>query len=278
MRERNHDFPSVWSALLIIGLLIGVEIIIAGGFYDAGVSFTQGDPRSSVIAVLGFGVIVSLLLSYKNLNYGQLFNPGGRSTLRIVGPLVLPILTMSFGTVILATEVNNLLLHLFPPSAGEIEQAMELFSGGMISVIALCLIAPFVEEMLFRGIFLRSFLRIYSPGRAIVLSSLLFGLAHLNVYQFVVASTLGVLSGWLYYATGSLWPAILEHAVYNGGVYLYAHTFPGAMESGSAVPSPVHPAPMLIFALAALMLGLWWLLKLTNRAAQGVDVAPSSPA
>src|SRR5947207_2030568 len=82
-------------------------------------------------------------------------------------------------------------------SQSELEMFIEMVSGGAISVITLCVIAPFVEEMLFRGLFLRGFLFNYSPARSIVLASLLFGLAHLNVYQFVVASILGLLSGWL---------------------------------------------------------------------------------
>jgi membrane protease YdiL (CAAX protease family) len=160
----------------------------------------------------------------------------------------------------MATEVNNLLLQLFPQSASEIEQDMQLFSGGVISVITLCLVAPFIEEMVFRGVFLRGFLHLYSPRRAIVLSALLFGLAHLNIYQFVVASTLGLLSGWLYYATGSLWPAILEHAVYNGGVYSYAQ-MTSVDEFVPAETMPMHSTSVLIFALATFVVGLWWLFK-----------------
>jgi membrane protease YdiL (CAAX protease family) len=258
MHERNRDFPNFWSALLIIGLLIGVETIIAGGFYDAGISFSSGDPKASVISVLGAGVVLSLLMSYKKFGYRQLF-PSGRPP-SVLG-LVLPILTLSFGSVVMATEVDNLLLQVFPQSASEIEQDMELFSGGVVSVITLCLIAPFIEEMVFRGVFLRSFLHLYSPRRAIVLSALLFGLAHLNIYQFVVASTLGLLSGWLYYATGSLWPAILEHAVYNGGVYSYARMTAGDQQTVLAEAMPVHSTSVLIFALATFSVGLWWLFK-----------------
>lgn len=261
MHERNRDFPNFWSALLIIGLLIGVETIIAGGFYDAGISFSSGDPKASVISVLGVGVILSLLMSYKALGYRQLFDPSGRPPFHVLGPLVLPILTLSFGSVVMATEVDNLLLQVFPPSASEIEQDMKLFSGGAVSVITLCLIAPFIEEMVFRGVFLRSFLHLYSPRRAIVLSALLFGLAHLNIYQFVIASMLGLLSGWLYYATGSLWPAILEHAVYNGGVYSYARMTSVDQPAVLAETMPVHSTSVLIFALVTFAVGLWWLFK-----------------
>jgi membrane protease YdiL (CAAX protease family) len=164
---------------------------------------------------------------------------------------------MTAGSVILATEVNNLLVYLFPMSQSELDMFIEMVSGGVVSAITLCVIAPFVEEMLFRGVFLRSFLWNYSPTKAIVLTSLLFGAAHLNVYQFVVASTLGLVSGWLYRATRSLWPCIFEHAIYNSGVMLYY--FQSGQESKTTAASiPVHNPFVLLLAVASFAFGLYW--------------------
>ena len=127
-----------------------------------------------------------------------------------------------------------------------------------MSAITLCVIAPFVEEMLFRGLFLRSFLWSHSPARAIVLTSLLFGAAHLNVYQFVVASTLGLVSGWLYWATRSLWPCIFEHAIYNSGVMLY-YFQSGQEPRTTATSIPVHSPFVLLLAVGSFAFGLYWI-------------------
>jgi membrane protease YdiL (CAAX protease family) len=75
-----------------------------------------------------------------------------------------------------------------------------------------------LEEMLFRGVILRAFLRRYPAGIAIVHSSAIFGLAHLNLYQFLVGLMLGLLLGWLYERTRSLWPCIALHGAYNSAV------------------------------------------------------------
>jgi membrane protease YdiL (CAAX protease family) len=69
--------------------------------------------------------------------------------------------------------------------------------------------------MLFRGVILRSFLQQYSRTTALLWSSLLFALAHLNAYQFFTALILGIVLGWLYERTRSLWPSILLHAAFN---------------------------------------------------------------
>ena len=88
-------------------------------------------------------------------------------------------------------------------------------SKSFTSVVTVCILAPVLEEMLFRGIILRSFLRQYRRSYAIVGSAALFGLAHLNIYQFAAGLVLGIVSGWLYERARSLWPCILLHAAYN---------------------------------------------------------------
>jgi membrane protease YdiL (CAAX protease family) len=147
-----------------------------------------------------------------------------------------------------------------------------MVSGGVVAVITTCVIAPFVEEMLFRGLFLRSFLWNYGALRAIIFSSLLFGAAHLNVYQFVIASTLGLLSGWLYVATRSLWPCIFEHAIYNSGVMLY-YFRSGEQPKAAAVAIPVHNPLVLLLATASFALGLYWIYLASRR----LTVAPRAP-
>lgn len=263
--ERHKDFPDIWSAALILGLLLGIEILIAAGFRDAGVRFGRGDPEyMGLITVFACGIVFSLLLSYKNLSYSQLFHPSSRSVNDTVRPLVIPLFLMTAGSVVLATEINNVLVYLFPMSQSELDMFVEMLSGGVVSAITLCVIAPFVEEMLFRGLFLRGFLWNYSPGKAIVLTSLLFGAAHLNVYQFVVASILGLVSGLLYLATRSLWPCILEHAIYNGGVMLY-YFQSGQEPRATATSIPVHNPFVLLLAVASFAFGLYWIYLVVAR-------------
>jgi hypothetical protein len=89
---------------------------------------------------------------------------------------------------------------------------------GMAITLIVCVIAPVVEEMFFRGIVLRSFLHRYDRARSIWGSALLFGAAHLNVYQFFVALLVGGLSGWLYERGRSLLPCIALHVAFNTAV------------------------------------------------------------
>lgn len=87
----------------------------------------------------------------------------------------------------------------------------------VLGVVSIALVAPVVEEMLFRGAIEGHLLRRWgNPKRAIGISALIFGLIHLNPAQIPYAFVLGLLLGWLYYRTGSIVPGIVLHLVNNG--------------------------------------------------------------
>lgn len=82
--------------------------------------------------------------------------------------------------------------------------------------IMVCILAPIFEEIIFRGIILKGMLNYkVHPAVAIVVSGIIFGIAHLNPWQFVGAGILGIIFGFIYYRTKSLCIPILLHALNN---------------------------------------------------------------
>ncbi len=78
------------------------------------------------------------------------------------------------------------------------------------------ILTPIAEEMVFRGAILRKLLPcVRCPWIAIVISAVVFGIAHGNVPQFVHAVIVGILLGWTYWRTGSILPAVVVHWVNN---------------------------------------------------------------
>ena len=77
--------------------------------------------------------------------------------------------------------------------------------------------APVCEEFFFRGIFQRGLTPAppASPVRALVVSAVVFSAFHLDPVGFAARTELGLLFGWLYLRTGSLWPSIGAHAANN---------------------------------------------------------------
>jgi membrane protease YdiL (CAAX protease family) len=214
--ERNDRFPSGLEAVFLVIALFVAEYLVATVFRDLR-SFSGINTRNidGVVALLGNGILFTWLLHYKRMSYASLFHPSRNSVGATLGTLSLPILFVIPGLALVMLTAVSMLVAVFPMSRWEQAMFERMMTNGFATVVSTCILAPLLEEMLFRGIILRSFLNQYSRTRALLYSSLLFGLAHLNVYQLVIGFTLGMIAGWLYERTRSLWPSILLHASYN---------------------------------------------------------------
>lgn len=112
-----------------------------------------------------------------------------------------------------------------PDVAGETLTKIISTPGGYF-VIAL--LAPVVEEVVFRGAILRALLSsMKSKWGAICFTAALFALVHANPAQMPHAFLMGWLMGWLYMKTGSILPAIVFHWANNTVAYLIAVAYPG---------------------------------------------------
>ncbi|WP_317167305.1 type II CAAX endopeptidase family protein [Blattabacterium cuenoti] len=87
------------------------------------------------------------------------------------------------------------------------------------------LLAPICEEILFRGIILNGMLKNkIHPLKAILFSSFLFGLTHMNPWQFVGGLIIGSFIGFIYFTTTSIIDCILLH-IFNNALALFTMFF-----------------------------------------------------
>lgn len=106
--------------------------------------------------------------------------------------------------------------------------------SGMFAVVTtlmLGLVGPVIEETLFRGYVQRRLLERWPPAVAIAVSTLMFGLAHLDPNQALVTLVLGAWLGVVAWRCASIWPAVACHATQNL-LFVVAHRFGGGDESG----------------------------------------------
>ena len=95
--------------------------------------------------------------------------------------------------------------------------------------VAVGILAPLAEEVVFRGAILRTLLGIMSKKNhwvAIMISAAIFGIVHANLAQFINGLLMGLLLGWMYYRTGSLVPGILLHWINNTMAYVLTNIMP----------------------------------------------------
>ena len=84
------------------------------------------------------------------------------------------------------------------------------------SLLVATFVAPICEEVFFRGFVLMGLSRGMPPGWAILISSLLFAIAHGDPGSFAVLFIIGLALAFLRWRTRSLWPSILLHTLNNG--------------------------------------------------------------
>ncbi len=94
-----------------------------------------------------------------------------------------------------------------------------VFAGGVL--------APIAEELFFRGYVFQAYMRTRGPLVAYGLSSLLFGLLHLNLPALLPIVMLGLVFCWAYQRTGSIVPSMVAHSLNNSVAFVILYFVSG---------------------------------------------------
>lgn len=139
----------------------------------------------------------------------------------------------------------------------------------LIEIVTVAILPALCEEFVHRGLILRGVADKIGYKKAIIISSVLFGLMHLNITQFFYATILGLFMGFLVTMTRSIWPAIIMHFCNNFlNVYFnFAETngLPGAeftkILNGIASNNIILFFFISIAIVSVCGLGIYWLTK-----------------
>jgi general stress protein CsbA len=131
------------------------------------------------------------------------------------------------------------------------------------NLVFIALFAGVGEELFFRGILQRLFIRITrSPWLGIVITAVLFSAIHMQFLGFFPRVFLGVLLGVIYWYSGSLWPAILAHFLYDGLIIVVLYLNPQMMENPNApLVKASQLIPMGLVSAAATGFLVWLMVK-----------------
>lgn len=178
---------------------------------------TLGAVAVQQLAMIGFpAVLLSLLLTSSPRRTLALRTPAWRPALLAV--LLVPALHP------VAATWGERIKDLMPPSEAMTRALEDLLgdAGPLERFLVLALVPAVCEELAFRGFILAGLLRKHPPGRAILISAVLFGVFHMVPQQMVVASILGVVLAMTATRTGSVYPGMLLHALHNGAMVWHA--------------------------------------------------------
>lgn len=106
-------------------------------------------------------------------------------------------------------------LSLFGIGVPNLSDGMEATADSiLINLLSTAILPGIFEEMVFRGYILQA-LRRYGDGFAVVVSSVLFGLVHVNLLQIPFALIVGLICGYVVVQTRNIWVAVVIHTLNN---------------------------------------------------------------
>ena len=132
---------------------------------------------------------------------------------------VIKFLFISFAFVYIVTLVFNFIMNMIQMISGVDFSAVDFSTDDnafsrIVNVIAMMFLAPFFEELLFRGTFVRNSSR-YGTWHVIIATGILFGLWHMNYEQTFATTAFGMVGAFLYIKTRSILPSMLFHFCFN---------------------------------------------------------------
>lgn len=135
-------------------------------------------------------------------------------------------------------------------------------SRNIFGIIAIAIMAPLVEELLFRGAIEGHMLQTgRKPKTAIFLSALIFGIIHINPAQVPFAFCIGLVFGWLYYRTGSVIPGMIGHFLNNSiATVIMATSTKEEMNQKTVDIIGTTPTCLLLLLAIAIFIGMYFYL------------------
>jgi membrane protease YdiL (CAAX protease family) len=177
-------------------------------------------PDRETMTVLGAFFVIGLLAVVVAVA------PLGRAALPALGLRSAPWKYAVLGT--LATLVLSIGVSQIGIEPQGVKQVIGVLQGQLgFGLLLLALLAPVVEELVFRGLLYGWVAGRWGSLAAWVVSSIAFAAAHWEPAHVVLVLPLGILFGWLRRRTDSLLPSMFAHVFNNGFALIAAVYLPG---------------------------------------------------
>jgi uncharacterized protein len=221
-KQRTKYFPTILGAIHLVVLYIFIQTFV--DFPLALLDYYNGtdylyNPYKKIILGVGSTLFIFYFAYRKaGVPLKELFPSTSFNVL-----VLFPILFFLWAAQNLIGEVNTLVDKYLPPPLWFWEMFNKIFEndyGIYGAILKIVIIAPVIEELIFRGVIMHGLMRNYSKFTAVFVSALMFALFHLNPWQFPATFVLGILLGILMLRTRNIYLCILGHAINNGLVLI----------------------------------------------------------
>jgi membrane protease YdiL (CAAX protease family) len=213
-------FSAIEGFLLVLWTLVAQFVVFLPAVFLGLLDPTEGGPALLVLLIAAQGLALGGALAYLSAR--------GRLSWRLLGPRrpAWRHAAIGLGVGIAGFVGVNVLIQLAIRIVGPVEPPeqqllSDVTEGGLtmwLAIAAAVVMAPLVEEVVFRGVFFQGLKRRIGLWPGALVSGALFAAIHVEVQQPLYTSGLlflGVLFGWVMHRFGSLVVPLVAHATFN---------------------------------------------------------------
>lgn len=234
----------VGATLVAVTAILGgdvlVFLLVAGGVVlEGGMSLpTAQRVIEANIPLLFTAFVGARLLAIALVYWFVRRRGGGWKTLGVrgfrPGRGVVVVVLGFIGFFVTAAVATVLLEHFAPGVDLTAEQEIPFLAARqaweiVLAFLALVVIAPVSEELVFRGLLLPAFGKVFGLLPSVVIISIGFGLLHPPLSAMIIIGLFAIFLGIAYIATKSVWPPIALHASKNLLAFFLSQSLPAGM-------------------------------------------------
>ena len=218
------------EVLTVIFVWVASQALVTGLLWPLEARFGQ-QALLLITGVVNATIVGCLILSLLGQR-GQRMDTLGLRPTRMRNLALMPIFYCASFICVVVPVV--FLWHVFLEASGVpivrqelLETYLEHVNAGNYVEVALfaanaVVVAPCIEELVFRGFFFGSCAVRWGGGTAAIVSSVIFALIHLSLSALFPLFAIGMILCYLRHRTGSLYISMLYHGLFNGGSLLLA--------------------------------------------------------
>ncbi len=257
--EGNTDLRdvNVFSVVNNYFLLFFCGSCVLASMYLQAMFLMVGQYRLGISVSAILGIILPMYLLTRR--FAQGFRHQLRMTRPRVQPMVLVILA-TLATVVIVDQIYIINQQFSPVPEYYTESLKDLKPRDVwtfiLTFLGLCVLVPFAEEIVFRGVVQQIFTRNMGGVLGFVLAGLAFGVIHLNPHLLISISFFGIFLGFVYFATGNLTYTIVAHSLFNGVALVQLTAMPAEQAE-----LPFYLRDVRIFVIALVLL-VYFLFKI----------------
>lgn len=190
---------------------------------------------------------------------------------------VIASIPLAVGLTIITDEFDRIAQSLVsvPAEFSKFQEIMTITDplSAFFIIAVVIIVAPFIEELIFRGFFQRILeYRFNDVTKAVLYSALSFAIIHFNPWWVVQIYIIGIFMGYVAWRTDSIWISFILHAINNGMAVVFTHL---SKNSLGWYEWRGHVSPIILILGALLLVGgIHWFVRSTPIAEKWDGVAP----